>query len=439
VSPVAVPTILIDSATGSDSAASGAGPSTALTGTAGATNGGGTIVTLDAGTVLTGVATDGSHVIYFIDTTAGDRRFASISATSGSGGATPTVTVNEALTGSLSGIAWAIGGKRASLGSATSRLLVNNNGSSGDAMPGWTMQFQSGHTETTTRFDLHRAGDTTTGPITIEGIAGAVVKPLLTFTDDDRSFVNNAASWQLRNFSAKNSHGSPGTGCSFAFVNSTPFILDGLTIGTVSDVYYAGIVTGGAVYLIRNCEVGWCSGGDGIDAGVSDPQIENCYCHDNAGHGINANGGVIALNVVNNICARNGGDGILITGGTDFSRRTYRVTANTCDSNTGHGIEFDGLMTSFNAMDYLNNILSNNGGWGLKFHASQTLPELQANGARGDNNDTFNNTSGPCSVTGFLLNDPGLDPQFTNAAAGDFTIGTNLAAKGYPSLVGGSQ
>lgn len=436
---MALPVILIDSATGSDSAASGAGPSTALTGTAALTNAGGTVVTLDAGTVLTGVVTTGAAVIYVIDTTAGHRRFASINATSGSGGATPTVTVNEALTGNLIGVSWAIGGKRASLGSTTSRLLVNNNGSSGDAMPGWTMQFQSGHAETTTRFDLQRAGDTTTGPITIEGIAGAGVKPLLTFTDDDRSFVNNAASWQLRNFSAKNSHGSPSSACSFIFVASSPCILDGLTIGTASNTYYSGIVTN-TLCLIRNCDVGWATTGDGItDTADSDPQIENCYCHDNAGHGINVSGGIIALNLVNNICARNGGDGILITGGTDFSRRTYRVTANTCDNNTSHGIEFDGLMTSFNAMDYMNNILSNNGGWGLKFHASQTLPELQANGARGNNNDTYLNTSGPCSVSGFLTADPGLNPQFTNASAGDFTIGTNLEAKGYPSLVGGSQ
>src|SRR6516165_11952684 len=103
---MAFPVIIVDSATGSDTNTSGAGPGTAVTGTAASTNAGGTTVTVDAGTNLSGIATDGSHVLYLNDTTAGHRRWSKITGTSGSGGATPTITVNEAYTGLLAAKSW---------------------------------------------------------------------------------------------------------------------------------------------------------------------------------------------------------------------------------------------------------------------------------------------------------------------------------------------
>ena len=37
---------------------------------------------------------------------------------------------------------------------------------------------------------------------------------------------------------------------------------------------------------------------------------------------------------------------------------------------------------------------------------------------------------------GVSINESTADPQFTDAAAGDFTIGTNLKALGWPSVIG---
>src|SRR5574343_1935860 len=116
----AYPVILVDSATGSDSAASGAGPATALTGTGAGTDAGGTVVSLDGSPSLAGVNTDGSHVIYLVDSTAGHRNFAAINDKNDT---TKTVTVEQAFTGSLPATkSWAIGGKRASIGAASSKI-----------------------------------------------------------------------------------------------------------------------------------------------------------------------------------------------------------------------------------------------------------------------------------------------------------------------------
>lgn len=82
---MATPVILYDSSTGSDSAASGAGPATAVTGTKGRTRN--TASMLRVGFFeasppdLSGVLTDGSHVLYIAIATAGQRNFSSIAST----------------------------------------------------------------------------------------------------------------------------------------------------------------------------------------------------------------------------------------------------------------------------------------------------------------------------------------------------------------------
>ena len=171
------PTILIDSATGSDTAASGAGPATALTGPAAGTSADGLTVTLDGSPDLSGVATDGTHVLFLSDSTAGNRNFSRITAKDV---AARTVTVAHAFGASLSGKPWAIGGRRASIGSATSRKLADNNVSAGDAMPGWKVRLASGHAETLSgALTWRRAGDTTDGPIVLEGEPGAGTMPVV--------------------------------------------------------------------------------------------------------------------------------------------------------------------------------------------------------------------------------------------------------------------
>jgi hypothetical protein len=51
-----------------------------------------------------------------------------------------------------------------------------------------------------------------------------------------------------------------------------------------------------------------------------------------------------------------------------------------------------------------------------------------------DHNNFYNNTTNRTNIA-VGANDTALDPQFTDAANGDFSIGTNLKGLGYPSLV----
>ncbi len=71
---MAYPTIIFNATSGSDTAASGAGPSTAVTGSSATVNGGdpGTVLDLDGTPDLSGVATDGSGAI-FLGTWSGPR------------------------------------------------------------------------------------------------------------------------------------------------------------------------------------------------------------------------------------------------------------------------------------------------------------------------------------------------------------------------------
>src|SRR6478752_5150421 len=105
---MALPTVVINSA-GSDSAASGAGPSTALTGSLAATAASTTVNITDV-VNLSGVAVDGSAALW-VSSSSG-RQWSKITAISGSSGAW-VVTVANAYANTESGRTWGIGGKRA--------------------------------------------------------------------------------------------------------------------------------------------------------------------------------------------------------------------------------------------------------------------------------------------------------------------------------------
>jgi hypothetical protein len=133
---MAFPTVAINSATGSDTLASGAGPATALSGTLAATHATTTVNITDA-VNLAGVAVDGSAALW-VATSAG-RRWSAITAITGSSGAW-VVTVADAYGVTDAADAWAIGGKRASLGGSVQLGL--------DMRAGWTIDVQTGETLT---------------------------------------------------------------------------------------------------------------------------------------------------------------------------------------------------------------------------------------------------------------------------------------------------
>jgi hypothetical protein len=442
------PIILVDSATGSDTTASGAGPATALSGTTNAaTDAAGLVVTLPASTVLSGVATDGSHCLFLDDSTAGARNFGKITATAGSGGATPTVTVSDAFGSSLSGKSWAIGGRRATFYGTASRKLCENNAGAGDAMPGWAIEMQSGHAETiAATVNTRRAGNTTSGAITVRGVAGAATRPVLTFSAGGNGFVPRGHYQVFRSFDVLDTNGH----------TLTVFNCGTLSYCSIVDLRAADPTNYPAMFVDELCQgskVAGCkvrTGGKGIRISAvpgAPATVEGCdlRCGNTA---IDASGcDPLGLHVVGNLIHETAGVGILVDLAAQGIGRSITVSRNTVDGCTGgtsDGIQVAGgtaeAMLNLRIED---NLLTNNGRYGLNFaSASVTDGLLSADAPLIRNNNTYNNASGAykSATAGYAYNacpwaigDPGADPTYTSGS--DWTP-TNTAVRAAGSVAG---
>lgn len=429
---MAFPIILVNSATGSDSLASGAGPGTALTGTAGATDAAGTLVTLDGSPDLTAVATDGSHVIYLEDTTAGARNFGKITAKDNGA---KTVTVSNAFGLSLSGLSWAIGGKRASVGSTTSKKLFDNNAAAGDAMPGWIVEMESGHAETlSAQYILRRAGDTTDGPIILRGVGATY--PILTFTNNGDAINPSAVRQVCQHFELRNTNATKTASRAVLPQFSNSVFMD-LRIAHATDSFWKGIVFAVAAegIIVRDCAVMNCAN-IGITVTGATTEVRNCLVKGNGSHGLILTGALYGVRVIGNIFAANTGDGVNDASTASAGRNTVAYHQNTFDANTSDGLEKTATAANrpFEAGIVENNIFSNNGGYGVNFSgASVTDVFLRASAGQIRNNNHYLNTSGFSNITfTFDENTTNLDPSYTSTASDDYSIGTNLKAKGHP-------
>ena len=167
---MALPTLTYNASSGSDTAASGAGPSTAITGSSAAHTGGSstTTITLTGSPDLSGVATDGSAVIWIAQSSA--RRLSKITSVNNT---SKTVVVEDSFNiASVDAKNFAIGGKRATLDADTSRA------DPADWKEGWTVEFDTG------TYDVQAAiaclgGTAATGPTILRASSSATGKPTL--------------------------------------------------------------------------------------------------------------------------------------------------------------------------------------------------------------------------------------------------------------------
>lgn len=432
---MALPTILVNSATGSDTAASGAGPTTALTGTSASFSGG--TVTLDGSPDLSGVATDGSHVLYMV-TSSGVRFFKITGADNGAD--TVTVTPNPA--GTSTGRTWAIGGKRASIGSASSRLLFDNGSAAGDAMPGWAIEMESGHAETISAvIFFRRSGDTTSGPIILRGTSGAATMPILTASNngDALSGVGATAIW-LQDFEMQNTNATKTASQAITdFSNGIMWRIEGMKIAHSTNKFWKGI---SGVFLglsVRNCEIGYTAS-VGIELQGYALGVHANYIHDTGSYGINLIGGAgISCNVAWNTIYQATTAGIRFATTSESNARGNWIVGNTIDStqSTGSGILVTPDDNLLRNMVIANNLLTNNTAYGLNFsHANHTANYLHAKGVVVTHNNTYNNTSGAYNPASYGSDDPGLDPDYVDAGAGDFTPQTaGLEGTAYPVTI----
>jgi len=438
-----VPIILIGSATAgsSDTAASGAGPSTALTGTANAnTDATGLIVTLGGSPDLSGVATDGTHVLFLDDSNAGSRNFGSISAVDNSA-KTVTITTGEAFRASVTGLTWAIGGVRATLQGTTSVKLTNNNNAAGDAMPGWTIRMLSGHSETAGNINMRRSGTLAGGLITLEGEPNAATRPLYT-CNSGNAVTMTGTYLQVRNFNVRKSVSSGGG----AVATSTNSVVSGMQVLNNSGVKFATFATSSSGCVIENNYVETVTG-VGITVFGEVREINNNILTGCGSFAIEVGSFVTTrgVRIRNNIIYGNSSDGIRVSCTNDGAVISPNsIENNVIHNNTGDGIEIACSNSQRAYMQQLliaNNQVTNNGGFGINFSgASVTDLVLSRLGARIINNNfgsagsSTNNTSGICNLTLTLTGSDNVEinPQYTNAAGGDFSIGTNTKALGFP-------
>lgn len=414
---MALPVILINSATGSDSAASGAGPATALTGSAAATDGTGLVVTLDGSPDLTGVATDGSHVIYLADATVGNRNFGKITAKDNGA---KTVTASNAFGTSLSALSWAIGGIRASIGGTNSAKLLTNNNLSGDAMPGWIVQLQSGHTETmAARLAFRRAGDTTDGSIILQSEPGAATLPILTFSHNGEGLYLISSFLKIRNVEIRNTNATKTASVAVQVVDSTRICIsiENVKIEHATDRFWRGIYVGAQTSVI-GCVIGntashaifTASSGSGLF-------IANNRIFSTGAAAINLTS-AFSGSIINNLIHSITGDGIAIASGNSF----FVIANNTIDTCSSDGFELS--TTTLAAGGFImNNIITNISGYILNFSNVAITPVLADTRLFQMMHNTWHTaSSGFCNLTlatTVAHNNTNIDPDYVGS--GDYT------------------
>lgn len=437
---MAFPVVQFDSTDGaaSDTAASGAGPATALTGSSASTSGDGLTVTLDGSPDLSGVNTDGSHVIYLADSTAGNRNFGKIT---GKDDGADTVTVSDAFGTSLSGKSWAIGGVRASIDHADSRKLVENNNSTGDSGPGWVIEFKSGHSETVAgaTLEVRSSGDTTDGPLIIRAESGAATMPVFTKSTDAYQWYTIGDYIEIDGIEVRNSAGTKSTAGGIRLNGNHSKARNCKAIDATHN-HRLGIYCGGSNNLIENCEAAYCTE-SGLRAAGSTftNRFFNCYAHDNTGVGveIGRGGGSGMGHVFEDIISEsNTSHGFQAdVSGTNDDRWLLTLKNCTADNNGGDGIRCTGTATQLGSkVSIINSIFSNNtyginfSGTGMDDTAYAALSGMISHVC------TYNNSSGAINglTTASIESHETSDPQYTDAANGDFSIGTNLKEKGFP-------
>ena len=426
---MAFPTITFNASTGSDTQASGAGPSTALHGLAGAhTNGSAsTTIQLPASTDLSGVATDGSHCLWL--NTAAGRQFSKIT---GKNDGADTVTVEDSFNIALaSAVDWAIGGKRATLDDADSRTLFGSTG----AKAGWSIQLETNQTLTSV-LTWSAAGTNTSGGGLVRFLGG---------TDGTYYVINQTASAAcisgplfscfVQGLKFTNSNGTKTNAFGWLFTSGTAgeTIFHDCIFGDATNTLQSAFSMTQApnVYFL-NCAAVHCAAGGFTSSTSASAEFtfHHCVAHSNTGPGFSSSGNAPDRYVlVHCLAYDNTTDGILA--GTS----TIHAIHCTVDGNGGDGFDF-------NADNSPHVILgcqfTNNGGYGIRALAGAD------DVAYADFNNFFGNSLGARLTLTAGTSDVAVDPGYADEDEGDFSpsnpsvLGTGFPGNALPLGAGQS-
>lgn len=167
------------------------------------------------------------------------------------------------------------------------------------------------------------------------------------------------------------------------------------------------------------------------DSGSGDLYVYYCYFHDNTNSGFSPDTNAADVDMIGCISESNSGHGFDQVG-TSNETRMFNCLAYNNTGATSDGFVFTSTSADLSFTILMNNSAVDNGRYGFN---SITATSGYSMGHFDFNNYNGNGTAGLNNITAGP-NDNTNDPQFTNAAAGNFTLlssDTALLAKGFPN------
>ncbi len=428
---MATPDLRFNNGSGSDTAASGAGPTTALTGVAAsfAT----TTVTLDGAPDLSGVATDGSHVLWLKTSTG--RQWFTITAVDNTA---KTVTVSDAPSGTATGRTWAIGGKRKTVSNADSATLF---AASTGAKGGWIITLEDDQPTLTASLTCGATGDAN-GNIMLRGDSSTTPR-LLNCSTNNVSVITLSGGWTFENLKFTSSAATRTTSHGLNVVAGSTtnlLIVRRCVFGDATNKLQNGINrdSGNQTSRIIDCEFASCLGAGfaGSHGATSAADLLfGCYIHDCTGAGIQVpyyvgSSTEALFAAIGCIVVRNGAQGIYVTVDSTYKGPCLLI-GNTVHGNTGDGIYLKYAENIIGAV-IANNQITSNGGYGLNCAAGTAAVNDKLVAFIAYNN-FWNNSSGARTGISAGSRDTAVDPGYTNAARSDFSVSGSARAIGFPA------
>lgn len=158
--------------------------------------------------------------------------------------------------------------------------------------------------------------------------------------------------------------------------------------------------------------------------------VRGLWCHDNTAYGLQSGSPNGIVNIRNALITGNSAGGMNITASAAYILDHLTIAGNL--GATSDGILVDTAVRFFIGSSLFNSIIASNGRDGLRLTDAATAAGLYA-----DYNNFYLNTGAARTNIAAGSHDVAVDPQFVNAASGNYAIGQNLKALGWPGLFPG--
>ena len=425
---------ILFSSSGSNSEASGVGPSTAVVGYDAELDGSANVDVSSDGVDLSSIS---AGDLLFCYTSTG-RKYSVIQSID----TTNEIIRTEDLWSVESMVSWAVGGKRQTL--AGSSEIWNNSGQ-GDGKGGWVVEMESGFTET---FSSQQDFQPEPGEkvFTIRGAKSSATRPCIYFSNDSKGFHKaNNAFIAFEGFDIKNTNASKTA--SAAISNSASFssvFVRNMKIADATDKFYIALDGGSRFgFIVSDSDLGHCvyAAARGTASQLYGGSFYNTYIHDCGSYGVFLNSGLAGFRRC--VIANNTLDGLRLGRPFDFSSTDSSgygandISQSVFYSNGSSGISFSEDLEEGRQITH--NIFVSNGSYGIAVGGSKFSLKFSGENVNGNafyDNTTADYTSGMLTVGDVdLLADP-----FTASATEDFSLNSDAdggaALRAITSIIG---